>query len=78
MTLKLWILKFDIYNPEGFYICRTVLDNSQNLLGGPPFQGLPAPWGGPYDVKVRNNILYCMRGKDSGYQELVLYKMIWQ
>jgi hypothetical protein len=69
---------FDIFNPDGFFIGRTVLDNSKNVVGGPPFQGLPIPWGGPYDVKVKNNVLYCMRGKDNGYQELVVYRMKWE
>jgi len=69
---------FDIFNPDGNFIGRTVLDNSGNTLGPPPFQGLPVPWGGPYDVKVKNNQLYCMRGKESGYQELVVYRMKWE
>lgn len=69
---------FDIFNPDGFFIGRTALDNSGNILGSPPFQVLLIPWGGPYDVKVKNNKLYCMRNKDSGYQELVVYKMIWE
>jgi hypothetical protein len=34
--------------------------------------------GNPYDVRVKNNRLYCMRGKKSGYQELVVYKMTWE
>lgn len=49
-----------------------------NTLGAPPFQSLSIPWGGPYNVKVKNNQLYCMRGKESGYQELVVYQMKWE
>lgn len=69
---------YDIFNPKGLFISRTVLDNSGNPLGAPPFQELSLPWGGPYDVKVRNNRLYYMRGKESGYQELVVCEMIWR
>lgn len=69
---------YDIFNPEGFFISRTVLENSGNSLGAPPFQGLSTPWGGPDDVKVKNNLLYYLRSKESGYQELVVYKMKWE
>ena len=69
---------YDIFNPDGIFISRTVLDNSGNILGAPPFQELSSPWGGPYDVKVKKNRLYYLRGKESGYQELVVYKMKWK
>ncbi len=69
---------YDIFNPDGIFISRTVLDNSGNILGAPPFQGLSSPWGGPYDARVKNNQLYYLRGKKSGYQELVVYKMKWE
>lgn len=69
---------YDIFNPEGFFISRTVLDNSGNILGAPPFQGLSTPWGGPYEVRVKKNLLYYLRSKESGYQELVVCKMKWE
>jgi len=69
---------YDIFNPDGIFICRTILDNSGNNLGGPPFQELSYPGGGPYDAKVKNNQLYYLRGKESGFQELVVYSMTWE
>ena len=29
-------------------------------------------------IKTKNNRLYCLREKDSGYKELVVYKMRWE
>ena len=69
---------YDIFNPEGIFIGRTVLDNSGNILGAPPFQELTFPGGGPYDARVKNHRLYYLRGKKSGYQELVVSKMTWE
>ncbi len=69
---------YDIFSPDGLFITRSALDNSGNILGAPPFQELPVPWGGPYDVRAKNNRLYCLRGKESGYQELVVYRMNWE
>ena len=37
---------YDIFNPDGIFISRTVLDNSGNILGTPPFQELSFPGGG--------------------------------
>jgi hypothetical protein len=70
--------KYDIFNPDGIFIGRTVLDNSGNILGTPPFQELTFPGGGPYDARVKNNQLYYLRGKESGFQELAVHTMIWQ
>ena len=66
---------FDIFNSDGLFIGRISLSN-----GGNPFFSFPltAIGGGPYNVRVKNNRLYCMRGKESGYQELVVYKMRWE
>jgi hypothetical protein len=60
----------DIFSHDGVFIGRTSLDNSGNRLA--------AMWGGPFDVRAQDNRLYCMRGKDSGYQEIVVHKMIWR
>jgi hypothetical protein len=66
---------FDIFNSDGLFIGRISLSN-----GGNPYPRNPliAIGGNPYDVRVKNNRLYCMRGKKSGYQELVVYKMTWE
>jgi len=29
-------------------------------------------------IKAKNNRLYCLREKESGYKELVVYKMMWE
>ena len=29
-------------------------------------------------AQIRNERLYCYRYKDSGFKELIVYKMIWQ
>lgn len=69
---------YDIFNTEGIFIGRTVLDNRGNILGAPPFQELTFPGGGPYDARMKNNRLYYLRGKKSGYQELVICKVEWE
>jgi hypothetical protein len=69
---------FDVFNPDGFFISRIVLDNSGNPLGPAPAWDFPAAWGGPFDARARNNLLYHLRAKASGYQELVVYDMIWK
>jgi len=61
---------YDIFNPDGVFIGRTSLDNSGNEI--------TAVWGGPFEVKKKNKRLYCMRMKDSGYNELVVYRMKWE
>ena len=61
---------FEIFNREGFFIDKISLDNSgnENIV----------VWGGPFEIKAKNGKLYCMRIKESGYQELVVYNMIWR
>lgn len=61
---------YDIFNPDGLFIGRTSLANSGNKN--------TAAWGGPFEVKAKNERLYCMRIKESGYQKLVIYKMKWE
>ena len=61
---------YDIYDPHGVFIGRTSLGNSGNEL--------TEIWGGPFEVRAKNGRLYCMRAKDSGYQELVIYTMNWE
>ena len=64
---------FDVFNPEGIFIGRISLGNySMAYYKGKPLGGLAL------DVRARNNRLYCLREKDSGYKELVVYKMRWE
>ena len=58
---------YDIFNPDGIFISRI-------SLGNLVFESF---WNIQY-VTARNNRLYCLRRKDSGFQQLVVYKMIWQ
>lgn len=63
---------YDIFNPDGLFIGRIELDN----YGSSPFSvtGIPVP----LDVVAKNNRLYCLREKENGYKELVVYKMTWE
>jgi len=60
---------YDIFNPEGIFISRIALDNSGNESA--------EIWGGPFEVRAKNDLLYYLRAKDSGFQELVVYRMSW-
>jgi hypothetical protein len=63
---------YDIFNPDGLFKGRIELNN----YGSSPFSyaGIPVP----LNVVAKNNRLYCLRGKESGYKELVVYKMRWE
>ncbi len=63
---------YDIFNPDGLFIGRIELDN----YGSSPFSvtGIRVP----LNVAAKNNRLYCLREKESGYKELVVYKMRWE
>lgn len=58
---------FDVFDPDGLFIDRMRLDNSGNEI--------TANWGGPFQVRVRNGRIYSLRKKESGYQELIVYKL---
>lgn len=59
----------DIYNPDGVFIHQTSFGNY-------------AKWGklvsGHLVIIAKNNKVYCRRRKESGYVELIVYKMIWE
>jgi hypothetical protein len=55
---------FDIFNPDGVFIGRISL-NFTNIVQRNP-------------IKIKNNRLYCIREKETGYQEIVVYKMEWK
>jgi hypothetical protein len=58
---------WDIFNPDGVFIGRKAL----NIF----WAGL---YRGPRYTFVKNGNLYCHQEKESGYHELVIYKMIWK
>lgn len=63
---------YDIFNPDGLFIGRIELDN----YGSSPFSvtGIHIP----LNVVAKNNRIYCLREKESGYKELVVSKMRWE
>ena len=63
---------YDIFNPDGLFIGRIELENH----GSSPFSitGIPVP----LSTVAKNNRIYCLREKESGYKELVVYKMKWE
>lgn len=60
---------YDIFDPDGVFIDRTSLDNSGNES--------TEIWGGPFEVRAKDNLRYCLRAKVSGYLELVVFRMTW-
>lgn len=59
----------DIYNNDGILIARASLPG----YGSSMYTGRDLN-----RAKVKNQVFYCIREKESGYKELVAYKMIWQ
>lgn len=60
--------KYDIFNADGIFISRTSLGNV----------GKPWVFEVPLDAMCKKELLYCVRQKESGYKELVVYKMKWE
>lgn len=60
---------FDIFNSSGVFIGRRTL----NVYVGREYELIY-----PLYVQSKNNRLYCLREKDSGYKELVVCKMRWE
>jgi hypothetical protein len=56
---------FDIFNPDGIFIGKMSLDNYAGMYR-------------PFPAKAKNNRIYCIREKESGYKELVVYRMKWE
>jgi len=61
---------YDIYNSQGLFVGRTSLRNYNNE--GPFSREVEM------SVKVRNGRLYELTAQESGYRELVVYKMVWK
>ncbi len=57
---------YDIFNSEGVFVGRMSLWN---------YRELHAP---AFTIKAKKNHLYCLREKESGYRELVVYNMNWE
>jgi len=58
---------WDIFNPDGVFIGRTAL----NIVWASLYLG-------PRYTFVKKGRLYCHQEKESGFHELVVYKMIWK
>ena len=58
---------YDIFNPDGVFVGR----KSLHMVWA-------AMYLGPKYAMVKKNHLYCYREKESGYLELVVYKMNWE
>ena len=59
----------DIFNSDGIFITKRSIGGYGRIL---------YPFGDLRRTKAKNNRLYCLREKESGYRELVVYKMIWE
>lgn len=59
---------YDIFNENGIFIARTQLEN----ISIDEFSEVPL------NVKARSGRLYCLREKEDGYKELVVYRMKWE
>ncbi len=59
---------YDVFNPEGVFLDRTVLDNF----------GEKGVSTSPLLVMAKGGRLYYFRVKESGYKELVVYQMNWE
>jgi hypothetical protein len=60
----------DIYNPEGVFIGRKSMGYFDLLK----FIYLTQP----LDIIAKGGRLYCLREKESGFKELLAYKMNWE
>ena len=61
---------YDIFNSDGYFIGRTSLDNFSDAVHSVRPMPLPA--------SAKHKKLYYLRGKESGYYELVVCMMNWQ
>ena len=58
---------WDIFNPDGVFVGRKAL----NIVWASLYLG-------PRYTFVKNGHLYCHQEKETGFRELVIYKMIWK
>lgn len=59
----------DIFNPDGIFIGR----KSMAAYGNNIYPGMALN-----RAKAKNNRFYCIREKENGYKELVVYRMTWE
>jgi len=59
----------DVFNSNGLFITR------KSMLG---YGNWIYPGSSLNRAKAKNNRFYCIREKESGFKELVVYKMIWE
>lgn len=59
----------DVFNTDGIFIARKSMAGYGRWIG--PGKSLNR-------AKAKNNRLYCIREKERGYKELVVYKMKWE
>ena len=64
---------YDIFNAEGVFIGRMSLGNIQNR-----YVEDERYHDDPKKVLIKGDYLYCIQEKESGFIELVIYKMIWE
>jgi hypothetical protein len=64
-----WLLIQTYDEPKEGGSMYDIFDTKGKFLGRTELEG--------YQVKFRGNRAYCLRQKDSGYKELVVYQMIW-
>ncbi len=59
---------YDVFNADGVFITRTQLEN----ISIQDMRELPL------NVMALNGRIYCLREKENGYKELVVYRMRWE
>jgi hypothetical protein len=57
---------FDIFNPEGVFVGRKSL------------KGFSIPMILLQNIKIKNDHFYCIEEKESGFRQVVVYKMKWE
>lgn len=61
---------YDIFNRDGFFIARKDLGYYDRLQDMFLSQSL--------DIRARHGRIYCLREKESGFKQLIVYRMIWE
>lgn len=60
---------YDVFDADGRFISRVGLGNygiwDRTIVN-------------QFVIIIKKNLLYCIREKESGYKELVIYKMRWR
>ena len=61
---------YDVYDPNGMFMCNISLENYGKME--------PSQIDTPLHAKSKNGFIYLLRTKETGYRELVVYRMIWE